>query len=687
VLQNNAGGNLAVAAGSSTFTFPTALNSGSKYAVTVLTQPSNPSQTCTVSNGSGTLGSANVTTIAIACSTTTITPSSFTIGGSISGLSGSGLVLQDNGGDDLALGAGSKSFTFSTKLPSASRYAVTVKTQPSNPSQTCTVGNGSGTLGSANVTTIAIACSTTTITPSSYTIGGSISGLSGSGLVLQDNGGDSLTVAAGRNTFTFPTALVTGSNYAVTVLTSPSNPSQTCTLSNGSGRVGSANVTTVAVTCASITYTIGGTVTGLAGTGLVLQNNGGDDLSVPPASGGASTTFTFATALTAGSSYAVTVSSPPAGPAQLCSVANGSGTVPANNVSNVQIACVKVGRFVFVANNSDGTQGDVSAFTIDPLTGALSSVSGSPFLTDIGPSAVVVDTTGQFVYVSNGASKDVSRMLLDSTGSLTLQGQFSTATSATASLAITPSDAFLYTVGHGTAAAGTIYGFAVDATSGSLTGVSTQPFAFTNPQLAVAIDPTSHLVFSAADPHFLYVNSIAADGTLSETLSSGASTAEGATGVAVWPKGGAAGGYVYTTDQVANSVSVFSYDSQGVVTALTPAAAGHGTMGIAMDPAGKFLYVTNFADGTLSAYAIDAQTGELTSLGPDVATGNVNGAANPGPIDAKIDPSSQFLYCVNKNDGSVSVFTIDANGALHLFQTYSTGLDGRGAGSNAVAVY
>ena len=66
------------------------------------------------------------------------------------------------------------------------------------------------------------------------------------------------------------------------------------------------------------TYTVGGTVSGLSGT-VVLQDNGGDDLSVS-----ASGAFTFGTGLTAGSGYNVTVKTNPAG--QTCSVANGSGT-------------------------------------------------------------------------------------------------------------------------------------------------------------------------------------------------------------------------------------------------------------------------------------------------------------------------------------------------------------------------
>ena len=88
---------------------------------------------------------------------------------------------------------------------------------------------------------------------------------------MQDNGGDSLTLTA-NGTFTFKTA-VTGPTdaYAVTVNTQPTTPNQICTVANGSGTA-TANVTNVAVTCV-LSYTIGGTVTGVVGTGLVLENS------------------------------------------------------------------------------------------------------------------------------------------------------------------------------------------------------------------------------------------------------------------------------------------------------------------------------------------------------------------------------------------------------------------------------
>jgi len=176
------------------------------------------------------------------------TPVTYTVGGTVSGLAGSGLVLEDNGGNNLTVSANG-SFTFTTALASGTTYSVTVLSQPSNPTQTCVVTSGSGTLSSSNVTNVSVACTTNT-----YTVGGTVSGLAGSGLVLQDNGGNNLTVSA-NGPFTFTTALASGTTYSATVLSQPSNPTQTCSITSGSGTVTNAPINAVAVTCVTPSFT------------------------------------------------------------------------------------------------------------------------------------------------------------------------------------------------------------------------------------------------------------------------------------------------------------------------------------------------------------------------------------------------------------------------------------------------
>jgi S-formylglutathione hydrolase FrmB len=100
-------------------------------------------------------------------------------------------------------------------------------------------------VASANVTNVAVSCTNNSTTGGSFSVGGTASGLSGT-VVLQDNGGDNVSVSA-NGSFTFPTSLASGASYNVTVMTYPSG--QTCTVANGSGTVASANVTNVAVSC------------------------------------------------------------------------------------------------------------------------------------------------------------------------------------------------------------------------------------------------------------------------------------------------------------------------------------------------------------------------------------------------------------------------------------------------------
>ena len=322
VLQNNAGDDLPITADGA-FAFTTPLNDGATYSVTVASQPNGPSQTCNVTNGTGTVAGMDVTNVQVDCVTNT-----FTVGGSVSGLAGSGLVLQNNAGDDLTISANGV-FTFPTPLNDGSAYNVTVASQPGMPNQFCSVTNGSGTLAGANVTNVQITCTTDT-----FTIGGSVSGLSGTGLVLQNNAGDDQPITA-NGVFTFATPLGDGAAYNVTVANQPNGLSQTCSVTNGTGTVVGANVTNVQINCVTDTFTVGGTVSGLAGAGLVLQNNGGDNLPII-----ANGPFTFPTAISDGSVYSVTVAGQPTGPNQICSVANGLGTLAGTNVVDVQVTCV-----------------------------------------------------------------------------------------------------------------------------------------------------------------------------------------------------------------------------------------------------------------------------------------------------------------------------------------------------------
>ncbi len=90
----------------------------------------------------------------------------------------------------------------------------------------------------------------------SGTVGGTVSGLAGTGLVLSLNSGAQTLGVSANGGFAFPTALTAGSTYAVTVQTQPGAPSQTCVVGNGSGTMANAAVTNVTVTCTANTFVV-----------------------------------------------------------------------------------------------------------------------------------------------------------------------------------------------------------------------------------------------------------------------------------------------------------------------------------------------------------------------------------------------------------------------------------------------
>jgi hypothetical protein len=338
------------------FTFTKGLTSGSAYKVTISVQPAG--ETCTVTAGSGTVGTANVTTVKVAC-----TANTYTIGGTLSGLStGASVTLLDNAAGPLKVSANG-AFTFATPVVSGAAYKVTVSVQPTG--ETCTVTKGTGKVLATNVTTVVVACKSVT-----HTIGGTLSGLTtGSSVTLLDNGADSLVVSA-NGKFTFKTALASGAAYSVTVSVQPTG--ETCTVTAGSGTVGTANVIAVKVACKAGTFTIGGTVSGLSsGASVTLLDNGTGALKVT-----ANGAFTFATALASGAAYAVTVSVQPTG--ETCTVTAGSGTVGSANVTTVKVACATAATFT-IGGTVSGLSSGTSVTLLDNGSGALKVAANGTF--------------------------------------------------------------------------------------------------------------------------------------------------------------------------------------------------------------------------------------------------------------------------------------------------------------------
>jgi serine/threonine protein kinase, bacterial len=440
--------------------------------------------------------------------------------------------------------------------------------------------------------------------PTTYSIGGTVSGLGASGLTLDDNGGDTLTVASGATTFTFSTALASGAAYSVTVATQPDG--ELCTVSSGSGTA-TANVTSVAVSCgATPTYTIGGSITGLTEAGLTLDDNGGDTLTV----NSGATTFTFSTALTSGATYDVTVASQPLG--ENCTATANTGTASAN-VTSVAVACadsgVAVGTF---AGSLSGTAGNANG------TGTAATFSA--------PAGVAVDSSGN-VYVAEYGNNDIRK--------------------------ITP-DAVV-----------TLFAGSSSGTSGSANGTGSAA-SFWNPT-GVAVDSSGNVY--VADESNNEIRMITPAGVV--TTFAGSTTAGNANGTGTGasfnaPNGIAidSSGNLWVTDSLNNEIRKITTPGAVVTTPYGNGTAGrtNGTgtsaefdvpTAIAVDPTSGNLFVADTDNNEIreidvSTNAVSLFAGSSTgAAGSNNATGNAATFDHPSGI--AIDSAGNLFVADTKN--------------------------------------
>ena len=149
----------------------------------------------------------------------------------------------------------------------------------------------------------------------------------------RDNDGDGLMNSEELQYGTDPDVVDTDSDSltdfeeVITYLTDPLNPNSDGDCVNDGDEINNGTDPLIANTC----YSISGNITGLTGT-VVLQNNGGDDLTLS-----ADSSFTFATELMNLQDYNVTVLTQPSG--QTCIVSNGTGTVSGLIITDVQVIC------------------------------------------------------------------------------------------------------------------------------------------------------------------------------------------------------------------------------------------------------------------------------------------------------------------------------------------------------------
>jgi 6-phosphogluconolactonase (cycloisomerase 2 family) len=416
----------------------------------------------------------------------------------------------------------------------------------------------------------------------------------------------------------------------------------------------------------------GGAISGLTGTGLVLQDNLGDTITVTPGS----TAFSFPSNIPNGQSYGISVATAPTSPLQSCTVVNGTGTVGATP-SNISVTCSVASELALVADKASST---MSVYAIDPASGALNVVPGSPFAMSVN--SVAVDATGKYALVVASGISVYS--INPATGSLTpVAGSPFADTNGPTGITVDMAGNFAY-VSNGD---GTISAYSIDATSGALTAVSGSPFATgVTPSLSfhsnLAIDQSSGYLYWTYDYYtaiILGVNTGVVGFTINPTnggltaFSSNLPFAPSDFASAIPIVITSNGNFAYQAIGPGKAVAAYSIDAATGVPSVVTASpfSAPGADSIAVDPTGSFLYVSDDTDIALLAYSINATTGALTSIfGSPFATGSKVNCAGCGlaATFVSVDSSGKYVYMqseLSPTSSVISAFSINpGNGSL-----------------------
>lgn len=419
-----------------------------------------------------------------------------------------------------------------------------------------------------------------------------------------------------------------------------------------------------------VTYAVGGTVSGLSGSGLVLRNINGDHLAIT--GNGA---FTFAARVTRGTAYSVEVATQPVNPIQNCLVMNGggAGVVQAASVTTVSVVCADVGKFLYAYYPPQEPYGgcclasSLYAFSIDPVTGALTPATGSPFAT--ASTGLTMASGGKFAYALKGGGIGGFAIDLTSGAIAEIAGSPFAAPSISIpdfiniafSIAIDPSGRYLYAAFafYGSSCRNSICGtsletFAIDPATGALASIGGAPFTTPLASGSLAIDALGR---------YLYQSDCTCNGVTGDPGGVQIFKVDPATGLltylgptqtpATWPLSLSSDGrFAYWVDTPSGAIRTFAIDPDtGALTQSGDDSAGiQGLVGVTVDPSGRFLY------GACTGGLCVAETDPATGVPAPSATNPVSGSGSPASI--VFDPSGRYAYGVCGM--TVCAFTIDA---------------------------
>lgn len=295
--------------------------------------------------------------------------------------------------------------------------------------------------------------------------------------------------------------------------------------------------------------------------------------------------------------------------------------------------------------------GGLLAFTIDPQSGALTQVAGSPYDRGAHFYSLALDATGRRVYAVDLDAGLIRGYRIEPAGTLAALDHSPFANDGQPiTLAFDPRGRFAYV---GNSAGQSLGVLRVDAGSGALTPVEHSPFALGAAPAFVAAEPSGRFVY-VSSPSGVRAFAIDQDsGAPTELADSpfGRGDIFGG-GLCVHPSGR----FLY-----AGSLVPFAIAADGSLAKIdgSAAVAVHSdpqAIDVALDPAGHFAYAVDNIAGKLAVLAVDGDSGRLAHV-----DGSPFGAGIM-PYAVAVDPLARFVYVGNDDADRLSGFTAAATG-------------------------
>jgi len=329
---------------------------------------------------------------------------------------------------------------------------------------------------------------------------------------------------------------------------------------------------------------------------------------------------------------------------------------------------------VYIGTYTDKQSKGIYAYRFDPAKDQLTSLGLAA--ETVNPSFLAVDASRRFLYAVNEMSQYEGRSsggvsafaIAPGTGKLTLLNEVASGGADPCHLTLDKTGRYLLVANYG---GGSLAVFPIlkDGRLGEASAFVQHTGSSVDPKRQEG--PHAHSIYVSPDNRFALCADLGLDEVLVYRFDAGTGTLTPNNPAFALVSAGAGprhfafspnGKFGYVIDEMQSTVTVFSYepgsgalDVTQTVSTLPQEFKGESTAAeVAVYPSGKFLYGSNRGHDSIAVFTINSRKGTLTPLGYTPTLGKT-------PRNFAIDPTGSYLFVANQDSDNIVQFRIDPN--------------------------